>query len=364
MAVFLFPSCLTQMFSLQFYRLRNLIECEKVSHLGIVVWTISNLCRGTPSPPTHVTAPVIFPFVKLLEQSIPDDVKVDALWCLSYLSDGDEQKIAMVAASGVAPKLVQLLGNDDVKNKCKVPVVRTLGNFVAGSEDQTQVAIDAGILNHLARLLGSSSKMIRKEASWLTSNMAAGSRAQISMLMKKTKIISKIIKIAQNDLWEVRKEALWAVAHICTSGSDSHIMSLVDVGGLQPLISVLRLQNIDSALLLVILEALGRILEVGTKFPHQNYVQLIDEYDGIECLEDLQTHPNDNVYQKVIELIENYLGSEEEGDENLAPVTNEAGTFGFGLASPKNLFTNFNATENSAPLPFGCVSANTFQYPV
>jgi len=340
--------------------LQSLYRAEMESHVSTVIWTISNLCRGEPSPPLHVTSPVLFPFAKLLDEPITDEARIDLLWALSYLSDGNEDKMSMVTATGVAPKLIRLLENENTTKRCKLPIVRILGNFVSGSHYQTQSVIDSGIFNHLAGLLATNSKMIRKEAAWLTSNIACGNRAQVNMLMDQRKILSKIIKLAKNDAWEVRKEALWALAHIFTHGSESNIMKLVKVGGLEPLVAVLSLQNMETSLLLSILDALGKILEIGTKFPHQNYVELIEEYDGIGDLEDLQTHPNESVYRKVVDLIETYLGTEEEGDENLAPVTNDAGNFGFGLAAPKQLFTNFSANESSGPLPFGSVSTNTF----
>jgi len=349
----------------------NLVQPENMSLLENVVWTISNLCRGTPSPPKELTAPIIFPLVSLLGQPISDGAKVDILWALSYLSDGDEDKIELVLSSGVASKLNCLLQDGNMKAKCKTPIVRILGNFVSGNDGQTQAVIDAGILTNLAGLLGSQSKSIRKESSWLASNIACGNHEQITMLMKKTKILKLIIKNAKHDCWEVRKEALWALAHMGTSGNHTHVISLVDAGGLEPLVKVLALENCEPSLLVAILDALRKVMEVGEAFANQSYEQLIDEFNGIEYLEELQTHPSEIVYEKVVSLIEDYFGVAEEGDdENLAPETNESGTFGFGfapgLASPKQLFASFNTTENSSAkeaFPFGSVSTNTF-YPV
>ena len=346
---------------------------QNMSLLENVVWTISNLCRGTPSPPKEMTAPVIYPLVSLLEQPISDGAKVDILWALSYLSDGDEEKIELVLASGVAFKLVHLLKDDSMKVRCKTPIVRILGNFVSGSDSQTHAVIESGILEELAGLLGSQSKTIRKESSWLASNIACGNHEQITMLMKKEQAMKQIVKNAKDDSWEVRKESLWALAHICTGGNHTHAVSLVEAGGLEPLIMVLSLQNIDTSLLVAILDAMRKILEVGEAYSNKSYEQLIDEHNGIEYLEELQAHESEIVYDKVVGLIEDYFGVSDEGDENLAPETNESGTFGFGfapgpgLASPKQLFPNFNTSKGSCSpkeaFPFGSVSTNTF-YPV
>lgn len=345
----------------------NVMNAHNMSLLENVVWTISNLCRGTPSPPKETTAPVIFPLVSLLDKPISEAAKVDILWALSYLSDGNEQKIELVLGTGVALKLVNLLQEGSLKVKCTTPIVRMLGNFVSGSDNQTQVVIESGIIDLLPGLLGSRSKTIRKESSWLTSNIACGNHQQITMLMKNTQALKQIIINAKNDTWEVRKEALWTLAHICTSGAPMHTESLVETGGLEPLISVLAVENIDPSLLVAILDAIRKVLEVdeSSSFP-KKYDQLIDECNGIEYLEELQTHPSEIVYEKVVGLIEDYFGVDDEGDENLAPELNESGTFGFGLASPKQLFANFNTTTSSSPkeaFTFGSATTNTF-YPV
>ena len=204
----------------------------------------------------------------------------------------------------------------------------------------------------------------------MASNIACGSHYQITMFLEQTKVLKQIIKNSKRDVWEVRKEALWALAHICTSGTNTHAVSLVNAGGLEPLISVLELENIEPTLLLAILDALRNILEVGKAFGEKSYELIIEENNGIGYLEELQTHPSEIVYEKVIGLIEDYFGVEDEGDENLAPVTNESGMYGFGFASsltsPKQLFptdTSFENTSQKEAFPFGDVSTNTF-YPI
>lgn len=65
----------------------------------------------------------------------------------------------------------------------KTPALRALGNIVTGTDDQTQMAIDAGVLSILPQLLRHSKPTVQKEAAWTLSNIAAGPCPQIQQLI-------------------------------------------------------------------------------------------------------------------------------------------------------------------------------------
>lgn len=122
--------------------------------LNNVVWALSNLCRGKPVPQLSLLAPAIGPLSELLYKEVSDDVLTDTIWALSYLSDGDNDRIEVVMQTGLAARLVAFLG-DGMSPKLQTPTVRCLGNFATGSDSQTQEVIDAGLLDHLVKLLES-----------------------------------------------------------------------------------------------------------------------------------------------------------------------------------------------------------------
>jgi len=345
--------------------LANLVHPNNMSLLGTIVFTISNLCKGNPSPFTTLTNDFVYPLVALLDKPITEEITMDVLWAISYLSNGDGQQIGFVIASGVLSKLIKFIAN---KFKCKMPIIQILGNLASGSDSQTQVVLDSGILNHLAGLLSSKSTGVRKYSSLLAANIACGNHEQITTLVERRRILRQLIVIATHDRWDVREEALWTLAHICTSGTRAHILSLVRAKGFEPLIGVLALENSNIALLVIVLDAIKNIFEADGQ-----HLCLFEQYKGIDYLEELQKHPSGIVFDRVVYLIENFYGVEEVGveevgveeGENLAPEQNASCHFSFGFAerahlSPKNLFTNNQKNEfpKEQSSFFGRISTN------
>jgi hypothetical protein len=69
-------------------------------------WTLSNLCRGRPSPSFSKVERAITSLSKVLIENDVEDILVDVCWAMSYLSDGGEERIPCILGTGVLPRLV------------------------------------------------------------------------------------------------------------------------------------------------------------------------------------------------------------------------------------------------------------------
>ena len=144
------------------------------------------------------------------------------------------------------------------------------------------------------------------------SNIAAGTREQIDELFKQEGLVEQVVEMACNERWEIRKEAIWTVANIFTTGTDFHLRSFVQKNGFSAISNALDAK--DARIATVALEATEKILEVGAKL-NLNFSHIFDEYGGLDKLEELQQHPSEQVYEKSIEILEKFFGVEEEEDE-------------------------------------------------
>ncbi len=70
-------------------------------------WTLSNLCRGKPSPNFNDMKDALPVFVRVIMSQENVDVLIDALWALSYLSDGPEERVQKVLDTDVVPYIVK-----------------------------------------------------------------------------------------------------------------------------------------------------------------------------------------------------------------------------------------------------------------
>jgi len=319
----------------------NIQTPDNKSLLANIVWTISNLMRGKPQPNLSDVVGALPALAFLLSNESADvtnEMISDVCWALSYLSDGDNNRIQTVMEANVAPRLISLL--ESGPTAVKTPIVRTLGNFVSGEDHQTQGVIDAGVLDKVGPLLEHARRNIRKETCWLLSNIAAGTPKQINAIVEKRSVLQKILEMAQTAEYDVRKEAIWVVSNIFTGGTDDQVQLLAN-GGIDAMCSVLDMD--DSKMVMVALDALEKALEVGEKHG-RCYPQVIDECDGVDKLEALQEHGNEEIYTKVIKIIDRYFGMDEVEDENLAPEVN-GDTFAFGIPS-KQLFSDESPSKS------------------
>jgi importin subunit alpha-1 len=81
----------------------------------------------------------------------------------------------------------------------------------------------------------------------------------------------------------------------------------------------------DPRIVMVSLEALDNILREGQKKPSADglnlYAGAIEDCGGLDAIEGLQSHANNEIYEKCIAILENYFAAAEDVDSmEAAPV--------------------------------------------
>merc|ERR1711916_422065 len=227
---------------------------SKVSMLRNATWTLSNLCRGKPQPDWSFVSP-----------SLP-----------------------------------------------------TRARLIYWNDVQTQCVLNCAVLPCLLYLLGSPKENIKKEACWTISNITAGNKHQIKAVIDANLIAPLIEILNTSTYYKTRKEAAWAISNLTSGGSPEHIRYIVSRGAIKPLCDLLFIN--DPRIVLVALEGLENILKIGEldakTMGFNHYAALVDEADGLEKLDAMQSHQNHDVYQKASSILTRFFAgdSDDEGD--------------------------------------------------
>jgi hypothetical protein len=299
--------------------LRAITPGAKDTFIRNAAWTLSNLCRGKPLPDIRLVAPLL-PKLSALITSTDRETLADSLWALSYLSDGDEERLQAFLEAGAVVRVVELL--DNPSHEVLTPALRTIGNIVTGDELQTQTVLNEGALAPVARLLQMPRKGIRKEACWLVSNVCAGSMPQIQSVID-ANIIPLLIQLMSRAEPEVSREACWALSNATTGGNSVQVAHLVNFGIIPPLKDMLT-RN-DGRVQVVAIEGLENILR-HVPPPSANgltsYKQFMEEAGVPQALDDLlgQHTTSTAAYTKAESFLKKYFsdyladGIEEDGE--------------------------------------------------
>ncbi|GAU36039.1 hypothetical protein TSUD_208090 [Trifolium subterraneum] len=298
--------------------LSQLNEQAKLSTQRDAMWTLLNFLKGKPQPQFEQVKPVL-PALQRLLFSDDEEVLTETCWALSFLSDGPSDKIQAVIDAGVCGRLVQLLLHPSPS--VLIPALRTVGNIVTGDHMQTQVVIDHGSLPCLLSLLTHNhNRSIQIEACWTIANITAGNTEQIQAVIE-VGLIASLVNLFQNAEFDIKKEVVWAFYNASSGGTNEQIKYLVSQSCIKPLCDLLVCH--DPKIVTICLDGLANFLKVGkaeksfgnTGDDVNLYAQMIDDAEGLEKIEKLQYHDNNEIYEKAVKILKTYYLSED-GDED------------------------------------------------
>ena len=262
------------------------------------LWTLSNCCRGKPQPAIDLIRPMFDFLCGVLASEEDNESVLDALWCVSYISDGPNERIQLVLDSGLLEASIarlrvkppftndnpmprphdyvqdptistgmlsrvmtylphaelrrvaflckdvffDVLGSDEElfsraqgaltsKYEVRNCVVRTIGNVVTGTDDQTERALQLGVVDLLAQIACPTEKeVLRKEVNWTISNITAGSAPQIARCTRNDKLMQFLRASLYDTSVKVIREGMWAISNATDRGTDESMHKMCSDG--------------------------------------------------------------------------------------------------------------------------------------
>ncbi|KAG4108935.1 hypothetical protein AAZX31_18G160900 [Glycine max] len=285
-----------------------------LSMLRITTWTLSNLVRGKP-PVTLEQVKTLMPVLKTLIHNSDEEVVSDACWALFYISDVSSDTTKTIVEAEFCVKLVDLLTRNSSLTVI-VPVLRTLGNIVAGDDAQTQLTIDKGLITGLSKLLliSRDKEQIYKETCWTISNITAGNGAQIQAIIDAhiIPVLVAIVIYRKDCEIDLKKEVAWAISN-ATRGSHDQIRYLVDQRCIQALCDLLAYPN--SEIVSNCLEGLENILVVGEVDKDidrgNSFAERVDKCDGWGMIENLKSHDKKEIKERAARIFKTFWAEDD-----------------------------------------------------
>lgn len=275
-------------------------------------WTLSNLVRGKPAPEFSQISSCLGTLYILLHLE-DKDVLGDSCWAISYITDGDDERIQAVVEAGLIPRLVKLMQSDS--REIVVPALRAIGNVVTGTKEQTQAALDMGCLSALCDIMkNSSDSNMLKECCWAISNITAGNPPQIQQVLE-SGVLPLLLYLMEEGEFDVKKEIAYAITNAISGGSNEQARYLMNIGFLKAYISLLPSRDCETVIMC--LDGLSRALEIGDGFIDSDNPYAIDLelHGGLDIIEDLQNHSNNKICDMAGKILDQYFDGEDVFDD-------------------------------------------------
>ncbi|KAB1223915.1 Importin subunit alpha-2 [Morella rubra] len=340
---------------------------NKGSTVRTAAWALSNLIKGPDSKAATELIRidgVLDAIVRHLKKA-EDELATEVAWVVVYLSALSNVATCMLVKNDVLQLLVERLatsGEDELATevawvvvylctfKCRylyvmlmlqlndvetlayhfcklyrnVKVLRSLGNLVAGDSSTTYAVlvpgreIAASVIEVLVKCLKSEHRVLKKEAAWVLSNIAAGS-VEHKHLIYSSEAVPLLLRLLSTAPFDIRKEVAYVLGNLCVAPTEGdgkpnliveHLVSLIGKGCLPGFIDLVRSADTEAARLgLQFMELVLRGM------PHGEGPKLVEREEGIDAMERFQFHENEDLRNMANGLVDKYFGEDYGLDE-------------------------------------------------
>ncbi|KAM3340125.1 importin subunit alpha-9 [Capsicum galapagoense] len=305
--------------------LARMLLPNKKSTVRTAAWALSNLIKGPdPRAATELIKIDGIPdrIVRHLKKG-DDELATEVAWVIVYLTALSNVATTILAKSDLVEVLIEILGMS-TSLQLLIPVLRSLGNLVAGETHITKFVLVArhdltgNAIQALVKCLKSEHRILKKEAAWVLSNIAAGS-VEHKQLIYSSEAMPFLLDLLSTAAFDIKKEVAYVLGNICVAPAEGsgrpnvildHLVNLVRGRCITGFLDLVRSADVEAARL-----GLQFIELVLRGMPNGEGPKLVEREDGIDAMERYQFHENEELRSMANELVDCYFGEEYGLDE-------------------------------------------------
>ncbi|KAG2403049.1 hypothetical protein LR48_Vigan176s000400 [Vigna angularis] len=289
---------------------------DRGSTVRTAAWALSNLIKGPdPKAATELVRVdgVLEAIIRHLRKA-DDELATEVAWVVVYLSALSNIATNKLVKSDVLELLVNKLSTSN-SLPLMIPILRSLGNLIAGDSQAINAVLIPGrnAIEVLVKCLNCQNRVLKKEAAWVLSNIAAG-LVEHKQLIYSSEAVPLLLELLSAAPFDIRKEVAYVLGNLCVAptkgdGKPSlileHMVSLVEKGCLPGFIDLIRSADIEAARLGLQFTEL-----VLSGMPNGEGPKLVEQEDGIEAMERFQFHENEDLRTMANTLVDKYFGED------------------------------------------------------
>ena len=265
-------------------------------HLGLYVWLISNLLKFKPYPSSSVVKDFLNILPKLLLQS-NEEILIDTLRSIFYITTEDSY-ISDIFNTCMISRIVFLSKHDS--KKIKENALQTLCNLSTGDEVQVQYLLDNKIIEVLTETIQSEKNHLVKDSIFILTNIVGQSERFSSLLITQNVFFLVVNQLKSLDR-EVRTEALIFIK-LCLEHAKG-IQRVINQELISSLIGAMQSNDQEGII------GVFKVLKLVFSVEDQGLAAAREFFDlgGVQVLEKLQGHPNIDIYNGSLFLLDEYF---------------------------------------------------------
>ena len=298
-------------------QLVSTIGNSEMLHTSVIyagIWALSKLIHGEPLVSMHICQRILPILCAVLDHK-NRGIVAESIWALADIcSSGDDQRIQAVLNTGSVQIVLTYLLE---KGKIMRAAMKLVGKLLLGTVTQVQTLVNMGVFGGLGRVLSEADKIVKKEALWCLSNIAATSEGLGRMMLEHT-VFDMALGEINSPSEEIRVEVSWLISNLALIGRDIACIKLINKGILNLLPEALadrnpRLVSNMLDVLAALLQAADRESEHGGRAGNSLATMLLDGEVPM-VLEKLVQSKNEEITNKAQQILQRFFSMELEED--------------------------------------------------